>query len=699
VTVNESPVRERIGIGIVLLVAFGLRLPGIWQSLPYVFHWDEPTLVNLAVWLWAEGSLNPHYFNYPAGMVYLLAVLFGFTLLFGRAFGAFPGFAEGFRRLASGTYPRPPDGELIYRFPTRGVPILYVLGRLVSAAVGTLCVWWSFRLGRILGGSRVAWLAGILLAFNSLHAANSALITTDVACGAGLTWFLWCLLSGASPRRAGIALGLAAAGKYTGGIGLYLWPLGWFVPVTASGRGEWNRLWVRLVPWALGTFLVLNPFVVLTPRAFLHGFQQEALHMQEGTAHFGEGVAIGPTGPVVVTNTLWRELGALPLIGFACALIAAFAVRREDERARRVLLLGAWCLLYLVQLATWRTAYPRYLLPIWPALTVVSAWGWVRMVELASTRMRPLLRKAPVVAGAMAVAVVPGLLPLARTIAVRLRPDPRVEMSTVIERSLDPSGAIAAEPGGPWIDDRARQVIKTDVLGRAGPETWRRRGVRYLLATGREMHLPAGSPDSLLANRQRLEREGRVVWRNGRYVIYDLGEGSDPLSKARRLLKAGRVREARDQLETFCLRDPISAPAVVFLGDACLALGDTLAAMDAYTRASRIDPKDPIPFLALGSIALNARHWDAAVASFLHARELSPREPAAAHNLATALISRAQAAIVVGRRGEAARDLNEAALLARLVVSMAPEEARFRLLEAKTRELAVRWQVPLSARN
>jgi hypothetical protein len=694
---RRRPSAEGIGIGVLLCAAFSLRLPGIWQSLPYVFHWDEPTLVNLAIWLLGEHSLNPHYFNYPAGMVYLLAVLFGLVLLLGRAFGAFPGIAEGFHRLASGTYPRPPDGELIYRFPTRGVSVLYMIGRAASAVLGTLSVWWSFRLGRMLGGARVAWLAGALLAFSALHAANSALVTTDVACGAGLTWFVWCLFSGASPRRSGIALGLAAAAKYTGGIGLYLWPLGWLWPVAESGRRDWNRRWLRLAPWALGTFLVLDPFAVLTPRAFLSGFLQEAAHMRAGTAHFGEGVAIGPTGLAVVAGTLWRELGLLPLLGLVFALGAAFARRRACPRARQVLLLGGWCLAYFVQLATWQTAYARYLLPVWPALLVVSAWGWVRVVESLSTRAFPLLRKAPIAIGAIALAAIPGMLPLGRTVAARLRPDPRVEMSAVIERSVEPSGVIAVEPGGPWIDERSRQVIQVDVLGRADPGLWRRRGVRYLVATGREAHLPAGSPDSLVANRERLEREGRTVWRHGPYAIFDLGEGGDPLSQVRRVLQAGHLQEARDRLEAICRRDSTSVPAAVMLGDARLALGDTLAAAQAYTLASRINASDPVPFLALGTIALSAHRWDAAVAAFRRARELAPREPAPAYNLATALISRAQAEGIAGRREAAGRDVGEAALLARLAVSMNPQEIRFRQLEARTRELAARGNIPLPA--
>jgi len=717
-----------------------VRLPGIRESLPYVFHWDEPTLVNLAVWIFTDGSLDPRFFNYPAGMVYLLAVLFAAALLAGRLAGIFPSLAEGILRLSAGTYPRPPGGEILYRFPTRGVPFLYLAGRLVSAALGTLSVWWTFRLGRRLGGAAAGWLAGGLLALSALHAGHSTLVTTDVACGAFLSWFLFELLAGGSPRRAGLALGLAAAFKYTGGIGLYLWPLGLLIRPGDGSRRDWNRRWLRLIPWAAGTFLVLNPYALLTPRAFLAGFSQEAAHMREGTAHFGADLSIGPTGLRVVAQTLWSDFGLIPLAGCAAAAVAAWRRRRPADgkgdgggdagAARALLLLLLWCVVYLAQLSTWKTAYPRYLLPIWPALCAAAACGWSTLADGAATRLarsgraapgegsrggsgsgrlRPSPRPAP------RPSLLPSLLPLflplflllfllpslpalARSLRARLQPDPRVAMSRVLERELAPGAAVATEPGGPWIDSGSRQIIRVDLLGRASPEGWRRRGVRYLLATGREAYLPAGSPESLRVNRARIESDARPLWRAGPYVVYDLGEGDDPFNAARRLLDAGRPADAIRLLAERPPGDAEHGPATVLLGDAHLALGDTAAAVDAYLRASEIDAEDPVPLLALGSVALAGKSWDAAVAAFARARELSPRDAVVANNLATALLYRAGAAVAAGRREAAAGDLQGAALLARYCISVDPEEPRFRELEATTRELSGRWGMPLPGR-
>jgi tetratricopeptide (TPR) repeat protein len=267
-------------------------------------------------------------------------------------------------------------------------------------------------------------------------------------------------------------------------------------------------------------------------------------------------------------------------------------------------------------------------------------------------------------------------------------------MSRAIEQLPDRSAMIATESGGPWIDPDGRQLIRIDLLGRASPEAWERRGVRYLVATGREEQLPAGSPDSLLGNRARIDKAARRVWQQGKYVLYDLGPTDDALVQARRLLEAGRVEEARVALAAYCRGDSATSAAVLLLGDACLAAADTVAAVEAYQRAARIDPRDPTPHVALGMIAFQSHRLDDAVAAYGQARALSPRDPFVAGNLAFTLLHRAQASFAAGRREAAAADLRAAAQQVRMALSQDPQEPRYRRLEAMTRELSNRWGVP-----
>jgi 4-amino-4-deoxy-L-arabinose transferase-like glycosyltransferase len=718
---SSEPAGRRRDLLLLLIPALAVlvRLPGVWQNLPFVFHWDEPTLVNLATWLFTEGSLNPRYFNYPGGMIYLLGLLYALVLAGGTLFGTFPGWSAAIHALAEGTYPRPPGGGILYRFPTRGAPVAYVVGRLASVVLGALSAWWVARTADRIGGRRAAWLAGGFLALNALHAANSAILTTDVACGAFLAWFACALVEGRSPRTAGLALGLAAAFKYTGGIGLYLWPLGLLLPGEDAGadRRAWNRYWIRLLPWAAGAFVALNPFAVLTPGAFLRGFLYEAGHMRAGTEHFGEGIAMGPIGPAVVAETLGRDLGPVALLAIVLAVVLAWRTRRTS--GRWIVLLAAWCALYLLQLCTWKTAYPRYLLPLWPALAVLAGCGAAMAAEFVEARRHrvavpaatgaaaPSTPPAPstgpattaanhasvVLAACALLLLAPGLVRLVPSVAARMRPDPRVAMAAFAASSLEPGPGIGVEPGGPWLSGEHNQVIRADLLGRFSPEGWRRQGVRYLLATGRESYLPTGSPESLQVNRAQIDAGTKVLWRQGPYAVLDLGQGGE--DEIRALIAKGQAREAEARARALCAEDPSSVSAQMLLGDVLLARQDTSSAVDVYARAADLAPADPTPLLALGNLALGGRAWDAAIAAFESAAERAPRDPVAFQDLATAHLYRAKSLAEANRRSEVAEDVRAALGFARMAISLDPADERFRQTEASARELARRYGISI----
>src|SRR3954449_9994945 len=64
--------RTRWLLGGLLLAAFGLRLWSIRYGLPWVYNRDEEFhFVPVAVHMFG-GSLNPHYFENPAALTYLL---------------------------------------------------------------------------------------------------------------------------------------------------------------------------------------------------------------------------------------------------------------------------------------------------------------------------------------------------------------------------------------------------------------------------------------------------------------------------------------------------------------------------------------------------------------------------------------------------------------------------------------------------
>ena len=139
----------------VLLLAFVIRYLGVSFGLPHLYHADEPIVVNHAL-AYGTGDLNPHFFNIPPLVSYLLFVCYGIYYLAGHLIGWFPNTR---------------DFEILFYFdPTS----FYLIARVIfGTMLGTLSVFLLHRLARRLGNERMALLAAVFLAVNFLHARDS----------------------------------------------------------------------------------------------------------------------------------------------------------------------------------------------------------------------------------------------------------------------------------------------------------------------------------------------------------------------------------------------------------------------------------------------------------------------------------------------------------------------------------------------
>src|SRR5437868_12971970 len=118
-------------VAALLVVAFGLRIWGARQGLPYAYNVDENAhFVPRAIGLFGHGW-NPHYFANPPGLTYLLhlvfAVWFGGGQATGRAFARDPGQVFEVARVATALV------------SVTAVPLLCLAGaRLFGRAAGLL---------------------------------------------------------------------------------------------------------------------------------------------------------------------------------------------------------------------------------------------------------------------------------------------------------------------------------------------------------------------------------------------------------------------------------------------------------------------------------------------------------------------------------------------------------------------------------
>lgn len=421
--------RLRLGLALILGLAFALRLRGAQYGLPYFVHPDESILVPLAVQL-LTGDLNPHFFNWPSAYMYTLAGLYAVV-------GGLASWGGGLTTVAA--------------FVRDPMPF-YLVGRIVSAALGTTTVLLTYLMGARLGGPAIGLAASLFLAVNLQHVVDSHFATTDVPVTCAIlaallaTLRYWERGSRSDAVLAGLLGGLAASVKYNGGLvgAAFLMAHA----LRARSDGAWGAAIVRggvLPAWLVGAlvgFVVGTPFAALAPGEFTRGLFGEVQAI--GTPQFGN--EADPPGVLFhLLHSLPQAMGVPLLLAAAGGLAVALARRLPLD-----LIVLAFPLPYLAIIGTWGSRFERYAEPLFPFASVLAAMG------LAGLAWRWPPQRALVLATLATLAVLPVLGRVLYYEALVARPDSREVAAAWIDRNLPAGARVAMEPYSPpvtWRDD------------------------------------------------------------------------------------------------------------------------------------------------------------------------------------------------------------------------------------------------------
>jgi 4-amino-4-deoxy-L-arabinose transferase-like glycosyltransferase len=304
----------RAALGAILAGAAALRLVGIQYGLPFgsLLDPDEQNVVPRAWRMTHGGGLDPHFFDWPTLVMYLLA-----------PFQAWHGEPS------------------------------YLTGRLVIVALavaGVGAAWW---LGAAAYGTVAAAVAAIVTAVESTHVAFSHAAVTDVPLTTFVTIALALLVTGRF-ELAGIAIGLAAAAKYPGALVV--------VPLLVVAWRQWRRLALSLA-LAFAAFFAAAPFVILDAGSTWSALTRIQREHRRGWLGFEHDHWSG----VAFAGRLWDGLGPVLVIA-AVALVVALVKRSR----RGDVVLGTFVLAYYASLLPLHSHFPRYVLPLVPALGALA---------------------------------------------------------------------------------------------------------------------------------------------------------------------------------------------------------------------------------------------------------------------------------------------------------------------------------------
>jgi len=198
---------ERLALLLVLLLGLALRLAHFQFFIPYFYYLDEFRTMHLALRLFQERTLDPHFSLYPGFTIYLNAAAAFLYLLAEHAAAVWH----------SGSLA--PVFAAADRLDDHDVNLILV-GRSVALLAGTASIYFVYRLGRDLLGPGGGLLSALFFALNPINITFSHLAKLDGFLPLWIALGFWAAGRVITEGRgrwsflAGLALGLGLATKY-----------------------------------------------------------------------------------------------------------------------------------------------------------------------------------------------------------------------------------------------------------------------------------------------------------------------------------------------------------------------------------------------------------------------------------------------------------------------------------------------------
>lgn len=350
---------ERLSIGMIVVLAFLVRICGIQFGLPDIFHQDEPIVVNHAV-AFAGGDFNPHFFKIPPLLSYLLFMIYGVIFVFMKI---------------SMHFSKDQFSQLFFEDPT----IFYLSGRLIFGAfLGALSVFVLYGIGKKLFNGTVALIAALFFCLNFLHVRDSHYLYVDIPMLFSLLmsfYFLNNYRQTSQPAQIGLSsfwAGVAIAFKYVAAP--IVIPIAAVILSTRSEKGE--RWFVALFISGiivLAAYSVLNPFQWIDLPFFLGELRAQSV--SEGRMP-------------LLHHLLYSLLNGHGIFGLTLGIIGIVLACVKEARIR-----WFWIFpfVYYGMITFFSQPYERYAMPLTPFLCLGAAYGVYRLTQRPAGTLRTVV--------------------------------------------------------------------------------------------------------------------------------------------------------------------------------------------------------------------------------------------------------------------------------------------------------------------
>ncbi len=447
-------------LGLIVAIAFGLRLAGIGYGLPQSYIPDEYDFVHSYLQMIKRGDLNPHWWFHPSLKPYVNVITF--VIVF-------------FVKVPSGIW------SSVHELTVEDM--LY-WGRFGAGVLpGTAVVLVSFFMGRRLFGSGVGLIAAALLAVFpgaveiSQYNKPDALLTLMTAVSVLVTLNYLDKGGRALAFACGLAISLTVASKYNGV--LVLLP---FVLAILLRRGLRSLATSDLYLGAAGSvvgFLIGCPYFIAELPRFLD-------QVADGLWNYGYGGREGAEGvDNWYTHARYTVAYGTGLLSLLAGLTGLGLALYRLERATAVFL--AFPVLYYSFFSSQKIIHAGNLIPVYPFMAILAAYAihelTAVLASLLHEKVKRLFAERAILTGLLVATLV---FPLSVTLALN-RSNNTLDTGTVaaqwIEGHFSPGTHFALERNTVVLDGERYQITMESRLINRAIRDYRAEGVQYLIVS------------------------------------------------------------------------------------------------------------------------------------------------------------------------------------------------------------------------
>ncbi len=352
--------KENITFLFILAVGLILRLWQINWGLPELYEEATPLTISWKFWNWGkEGfNFNPNFFNYPALTFYIQFIAQVINYALGYLFGIYKSLNE---------------------FGATMTPLV-ITARLVDAIFDVSIIVAIYITAKELVDKRTAIAASIITAINPFQIQYAHLIQVDTI----LTFFstiafLYIYRTYSRPHSkwyilAGIFIALTAASKYTGAFLLLFLIIVHLLKAktqTLIQQSLSHRPLIISILLSIIIFFALNPYILITPKEFQEDFSFEQKHVTTG--HLGISAS--------ESTFLYHIIKVLPssFSWVFILIVAGTIIHFITNKDKKDLLLLIYPILFIIVVGSWEMRAERYILPIFPIITLIGSIGMIRL--------------------------------------------------------------------------------------------------------------------------------------------------------------------------------------------------------------------------------------------------------------------------------------------------------------------------------